>query len=79
VADRLAAEGHLVWTLPLPGAGREGLDLVRRGDELVVDAGGFRRIVPLPSALRRCTVAGAALRDGALRVRFTPDPGLWPR
>jgi arsenite-transporting ATPase len=79
VEDRLAEDGHYLWTLPLPGAGREGLDLVRRGDELVVDAGGFRRILPLPSVLRRCTVSGAALRDGALRVRFTPDPGLWPR
>ncbi|NUS12167.1 MAG: ArsA family ATPase, partial [Streptomyces sp.] len=79
VADRLADEGHLVWSLPLPGAGKDGLDLVRRGDELVVDAEGFRRIMPLPSALRRCTVQGAALRDGVLRVRFTPDPGLWPR
>lgn len=78
VEDRLAAEGHFVWSLPLPGASREGLDLVRRGDELVLDAGGFRRIVPLPSALRRCTVSGAALRDGVLRVRFTPDPALWP-
>ncbi|MBY8876534.1 ArsA family ATPase [Streptomyces sp. PLK6-54] len=79
VEDRLGADGHFLWSLPLPGAGREGLDLVRRGDELVVDAGGFRRIVPLPSALRRCAVAGAALRDGALSVRFTPDPDLWPR
>jgi arsenite-transporting ATPase len=79
VQDRLAADGHYLWVLPLPGADREGLDLVRRGDELVVDAGGFRRIVPLPSALRRCTVEGAALRDGALRVRFAPDPSLWPR
>ncbi|SEF61482.1 arsenite efflux ATP-binding protein ArsA [Actinacidiphila yanglinensis] len=79
VEERLAAEGHFLWVLPLPGASREGLDLVRRGDELVVDAGGFRRIVPLPSALRRCTVQGAALREGSLRVRFTPDPALWPR
>lgn len=79
VTDLLAEEGHFVWTLPLPGATRRGLDLVRRGDELVVDAGGFRRILPLPSALRRCTVSGAALRDGELRVRFTPDPDLWPR
>ncbi|CAG7632022.1 ArsA family ATPase [Actinacidiphila bryophytorum] len=79
VEDRLRDEGHFVWSLPLPGAAKDGLDLVRRGDELVVDAGGFRRILPLPSALRRCTVEGAALRDGALRVRFTPDPGLWPR
>lgn len=79
VEDLLADEGHFVWSLPLPGARKEGLGLVRRGDELVVDAEGFRRIMPLPSALRRCTVEGAALRDGALRVRFTPDPGLWPR
>ncbi|BFO20800.1 hypothetical protein SHKM778_71880 [Streptomyces sp. KM77-8] len=64
---------------PLPGARRDELDLVRRGDEIVVTAGPFRRTVPLPSALRRCTVAGAALRDGELRIRFRPDPALWPR
>jgi arsenite/tail-anchored protein-transporting ATPase len=79
VVDRLADDGLLLWRLPLPGATREGLDLVRRGDELVVDAAGFRHNMPLPSALRRCTVAGAALRDGALHVRFAPDPALWPR
>ncbi|MFE2428502.1 ArsA family ATPase [Streptomyces sp. NPDC059373] len=79
VEDRLAGEGHFLWRLPLPGATRDRLDLIRRGDELVVDAEGFRRILPLPSALRRCTVAGAALRDGALTVRFEPDPALWPR
>ncbi|PAK26189.1 hypothetical protein CJD44_12010 [Streptomyces sp. alain-838] len=79
VADRLAEGGVLVWHIPLPGAVREELDLVRRGDELVVTAGPFRRIVPLPSALRRCTVDGAALREGTLAVRFTPDPRLWPR
>lgn len=79
VTDRLAADGVLVWHLPLPGAIRDELDLVRRGDELVVTAGQFRRIVALPSALRRCTVDGAALRDGELRVRFAPDPELWPR
>ncbi|MGW0764884.1 ArsA family ATPase [Streptomyces sp. NPDC002676] len=73
-----AEDGVLVWNLPLPGAIREQLDLIRRGDELVITAGPFRRIVPLPSALRRCTVAGAALREGVLRIRFAPDPGLWP-
>ncbi|MFI8532106.1 ArsA family ATPase [Streptomyces aquilus] len=79
VVDRLAEDGVLVWHVPLPGAIRDELDLIRRGDELVVAAGQFRRIVPLPSALRRCTVAGAALRDGELRVRFAPDPDLWPQ
>ncbi|MFE9627163.1 ArsA family ATPase [Streptomyces sp. NPDC006527] len=79
VSDRLADDGVLVWHIPLPGAIRDDLDLIRRGEELVVSAGPFRRIVPLPSALRRCTVDGAALRDGELRVRFAPDPALWPR
>ncbi|MFE1443121.1 ArsA family ATPase [Streptomyces sp. NPDC058739] len=78
VADRLAEDGVLVWHIPLPGARRDELDLIRRGDELVLAAGRFRRIVPLPSALRRCTVAGASLREDELRVRFAPDPGLWP-
>ena len=79
VEDRLAEDGRLVWRLPLPDAGRDGLGLVRRGDELVVDVAGLRRIVPLPGALRRCTVEGAALREGALQVRFAPDPQEWPR
>ncbi|GGS70748.1 ArsA family ATPase [Streptomyces violaceus] len=79
VTDRLGEDGVLVWQIPLPGAIREELDLVRRGDELVVTAGRFRRIVPLPSALRRCTVDGAALREGELRIRFAPDPKLWPQ
>ncbi|MFJ2391342.1 ArsA family ATPase [Streptomyces sp. NPDC087843] len=79
VLDHLAEDGVLVWHIPLPGAIREELDLIRRGDELVVTVGQFRRIVPLPSALRRCTVDGAALRGGELRIRFAPDPDLWPR
>ncbi|MEU1461319.1 ArsA-related P-loop ATPase [Streptomyces sp. NPDC005727] len=78
VTDALATDGVLVWHIPLPGAVRDDLDLIRRGDELVVTAGPFRRIVPLPSALRRCTVAGAGLRESELRVRFAPDPALWP-
>ncbi|MFI9805178.1 ArsA family ATPase [Streptomyces sp. NPDC052301] len=78
VTDRIAEDGVLVWHIPLPGAVRDELDLIRRGDELVITAGPFRRIVPLPSALRRCTVAGAGLREDELRIRFAPDPGLWP-
>ncbi|MGV9565515.1 ArsA family ATPase [Streptomyces sp. NPDC003480] len=78
VTDRRAEDGVLVWHIPLPGAIRDELDLVRRGDELAVTVGSFRRIVPLPSALRRCTVSGAALREGELRIRFAPDPELWP-
>ncbi|MFE1318507.1 ArsA family ATPase [Kitasatospora phosalacinea] len=77
--DRLAAENLLLWHLPLPGADRGELELLRRGDELVLGVGGYRRVLALPSALRRCTVSGAGLADGVLSVRFTPDPALWPR
>ncbi|MEO3752188.1 ArsA-related P-loop ATPase [Streptomyces sp. B6B3] len=78
--DRRTADGLLVWRLPLPGAVREELDLVRRGDELIVTTGPFRRLLALPAVLRRCTVTGAALEDdGTLAVRFAPDPAQWPR
>lgn len=79
VTDHLADDGVLVWHIPLPGARRDELDLIRRGDDIIVTVGPFRRTAPLPSALRRCTVDGAALREGELRIRFRPDPALWPR
>jgi len=68
---------EFVLSLALPLADRSQMDLARSGDDLVVTVGGYRRIFALPSALRRCTVVGAALREGRLRVRFEPDPALW--
>ncbi|MET9434612.1 ArsA-related P-loop ATPase [Streptomyces sp. NPDC006551] len=79
VEDRRDEDGIFVWHLPLPGAVKDELSLVRRGDELLLAVGPFRRNVPLPPVLRRCTVSGAGLVDGDLRLRFTPDPGLWPK
>ncbi|MFD3721279.1 ArsA family ATPase [Streptomyces sp. NPDC058674] len=79
VEDRLAEDGVLVWALRLPHARKGELDLIRRGDELLLTVGPYRRVVALPSALRRCAVSGAALAQDVLRVRFTPDPGQWPR
>jgi arsenite-transporting ATPase len=63
-------EGGYELTLELPFADREGLDLGRRGDELVVRIGSFRRNLLLPDSLRRRTVSAAMLRDGRLTVRF---------
>jgi len=76
--ERVAAD-EFVLTIALPHADRRDVDLVRKGDELVVTVGSHRRALALPSVLRRCVVDGAALRDGALRVRFRPDPDLWMR
>ena len=70
------SDGFLL-SLSLPLARLEDLDLARSGDDLVVTLGGHRRLLSLPSALRRCTVAGARLVEGRLVVRFEPDPLLW--
>jgi arsenite-transporting ATPase len=66
-------------SLALPLVRRADVDLARSGDELILTVAGHRRVLALPSALRRCTVVGASLADGRLAVRFEPDPALWPR
>jgi arsenite-transporting ATPase len=76
--ERIASD-EFVLTLALPHADKRDVDLVRKGDEVVVTVGSHRRALALPSVLRRCIVDGAALRDGALRIRFRPDPELWMR
>jgi len=52
---------------------KSDIDLARHGDELVVTVGSYRRVVALPAALIRHTVAGARIEDGALRVRFRAE------
>ncbi|MCH1868229.1 ArsA family ATPase [Nocardioides sp. CFH 31398] len=56
--------------LSLPGAAREEVDLARRGDELVVTVGSYRRLLALPAGLAGCPVTGASVTDGELTVRF---------
>jgi len=67
-----------VLRVSLPFADRSAVSAARSGDELVLTVGARRRLLTLPSGLRRCTVAGAEFADGTLRVRFRPDPQLWP-
>jgi arsenite-transporting ATPase len=74
--ERVASD-EFVLSVALPHADKREVDLVRKGDELVLTVGSHRRVLALPSALRRCVTDGAGLRDGRLRVRFRPDPDLW--
>lgn len=67
-----------VLSMSLPLARREDLGLARSGDELVLTVDGHRRVLVLPSLLRRCTVVAASLAGERLRVRFVPDPAQWP-
>lgn len=72
------------WFLdvPVPGADLDDLDVgVTDDGDLVVDLGPHRRVVALPSVLRRCDVTGATLditdTGQVVRVRFEPDPDHW--
>lgn len=59
-------------SVDLPFAGKDELSLGRRHDELLVRVGPYRRSILLPDTLRRRTIADASLRDGVLRVLFSP-------
>jgi arsenite-transporting ATPase len=61
--------------IALPFADKTDIDLARHGDELVVTVGSYRRLLALPSALRKQTIDGARIEDGALQVRFKSSSG----
>jgi arsenite-transporting ATPase len=67
-----------VLHMALPLAERADVDAVRAGDDLVVSVGPYRRVLTLPSVLRRCTVSGGEFDGRELRVRFRPDAAEWP-
>lgn len=72
-------DGGYLLTLPLPLVTALDVDLKRRDDELLVSVGDQRRVLSLPSVLRRCVVKGATVRNTTLRVRFVPDEKVWPK
>jgi arsenite-transporting ATPase len=72
-----AATREFVLTMFLAFAARGEVEASRSGDELVVTVAGHRRVLTLPSVLRRCVVVAGSVSDGQLVVRFRPDPQYW--
>ncbi len=65
-------EGYdVVFNLPL--AMKEDVDLSKRGAELFVRVGNYRRNVLLPDSIARFRAAGASVEEGGLRVRLRDD------
>ena len=62
--------GRTTLALDLPFAAKDELELGRRGDELLVRVGPYRRAVTLPDSLRSRPVADATLKKGTLKVVF---------
>jgi len=69
VRARANGEGY-VLELDLPFTAKDQVDLGRRGDELLVRVGPYRKAVTLPEALRHRPVTGARLDAGQLAVTF---------
>jgi arsenite-transporting ATPase len=68
-----SVDGQYVLSLALPLADRRDVDLVRKGDEIVLTVGGHRRVLALPSALSRCEIARAEMQNGALDLWFQDE------
>lgn len=63
---------RIVVTVDVPFVQRDDLDVVRRGAELSIAIGPYRRSLALPDSLRRRDVESARLSEGRLRVVFGP-------
>jgi arsenite-transporting ATPase len=62
--------GRTTLSLELPFADRDDLELGRRGEELLVRVGPYRRAITLPDSLRSKAVVDASLKQGRLKVVF---------
>ena len=58
----------VVFHLPL--AQKRSVDLSKKGAELLVKVGNYRRSILLPDALARLSAAGASFEGGSLKVRL---------
>jgi len=64
---------HYFLRVRLPFLKKDEISLLKRGDELVVSIGNYRRDVILPKALADLAVKRARLEEGYLVVRFGRD------
>jgi arsenite-transporting ATPase len=65
-------EGYdVVFQLPL--VEKRSVDLSKKGAELMVKVGNYRRNILLPDALARLSAAGASFEEGALKVRLRDE------
>jgi arsenite/tail-anchored protein-transporting ATPase len=59
--------------LNLPLADKKRVDLSKRGAELLVRVGGYKRNILLPDSMARYHAAGASIEGGRLTVRLRDD------
>ncbi len=64
--------GHYTLRLSLPFVKSSDVRLRKRGDELFITIGNFKREMILPTVLARMKAAGGRLTNGTLEIEFEP-------
>jgi len=68
-------DGGYVLSMRLPFVSRDDMDIHRRGEELLVRVGSYKRNLVLPATLQRLDVGGANFVGDQLEVSFAaPEP-----
>jgi len=67
--------GGYVLTMRLPFVSREDMDIHRRGEELHIRVGSYKRSLILPQTLQRTEVRGANFVGDHLEIAFARPPG----
>src|SRR5207247_6350917 len=70
--------GSYVLSMRLPFTDRQELDVHRKGDELYIKVGSYKRNLILPQSLQRLTVQEASFEGDRLKVRFAREPRAVP-
>jgi arsenite-transporting ATPase len=65
-----SGDGNYLLRLPIPFIGRDDVRLRKRGDELFITIGNFKREMILPAVLAKRRAGGGRLRDGMLEITF---------
>ncbi len=65
-------DGYLL-RLPMPFVKSSEVRLRKRGDEMFITIGNFKREMILPTVLARMRATGGRLIDGVLEIRFVPQ------
>lgn len=66
-------DGDYALLLDLPFVSRENINLSRRGDELLIELGPYRRNIVLPHVLTPLEVESASFESGKLKIVFHRD------
>jgi arsenite-transporting ATPase len=65
-------EGSYLMRIPMPNVEASRLTLTKKGDELYVELGAFRRLFLLPATMAAMQPGTARIHNGDLEIPFNP-------